>query len=379
MSSLPSWDEFAAWYRRLAQGSDVIDDSVRTMGKKLAEGAKTRMEKIQRDFEFVSALRYVAIEMGVQGFRPRTPAQVLANRYGDCKDKANLVSALLRSQGIDAHFVLLNRFAYTNVNFPSWQFNHAIAFVPAAAKEGQPNDLWLDTTDSVTPFGSVPPGDYGRAGLVFSDDKAEFKTVKTDQSSTSEIHDDWTLRQDANGTWSGEVKRVGTGFAEDALRREYRGLAPVQRQVQLFQAFNALWPLAEFSQVQVSDASVQGQPMRLQAEVTGDIANLPRVGEGVVGALAAPTRNRPMLLNDGQPMRFTQTITLHYDHEAPKDLPAAFHTEVAGEQLSVEWEHVDEHTFRRTARLNLAQGLVATADYTALRRALRDWGTALAR
>jgi len=379
VSSLPSWDHFAACYRRLARGSDVIDDSVRAMGKKLAEGAKTRMEKIQRDFEFVSALRYVAIEIGVQGFRPRTPAQVLANRYGDCKDKANLVAALLRSQGIDAHFVLLNRFSYTDVNFPSWQFNHAIAFVPAAAKDGQANDLWLDTTDSVTPFGSVPPGDYGRSGLIFSDDKVEFKTVKTDKSGVSEIRDDWTLRQDANGIWSGQVKRAGLGFADDGLRREYRGFAPVQRQARLFQAFNALWPLAEFSKVQVSDASVQGQPMQLQAEVTGDIARLPQIGDGVQLALAAPTRNRPLLLNDGQPMRFTQTITLHYDHATPKELPAPFHTEAAGEQLSVEWTRVDEHTCRRTASLDLAQGLVSTADYAALRRALHDWNTSLAR
>ena len=107
ISSLPSWDDFAAWYRRLAKGSDAVDDAVKKMAADLGDGAKTRLEKIQRDFEFVSALRYVAIELGVQGFRPRTPTQVLTNRYGDCKDKANLLIALLRCQGIPADFVLL--------------------------------------------------------------------------------------------------------------------------------------------------------------------------------------------------------------------------------------------------------------------------------
>ena len=100
VSSLPSWDEFAVWFRRIAQGSDLIDDTVRKTAGELGNGATDRVDRIRRSFEFVSALRYVAIECGVHGFRPRTPAQVLANRYGDCKDKANLLVALLRCQNI---------------------------------------------------------------------------------------------------------------------------------------------------------------------------------------------------------------------------------------------------------------------------------------
>ncbi len=134
VSSLPSWDDFAAWYRRIANGSDAIDDTVRKTAKDLTATAKTREEKIQRLFEFVSAMRYVAVEMGVQGFRPRTPQQVLSNRFGDCKDKANLLIALLKSSGIEANFVLLNRGGATDVTFPSWQFNHAICLVPATER-----------------------------------------------------------------------------------------------------------------------------------------------------------------------------------------------------------------------------------------------------
>ncbi len=109
VSSLPSWDEFAVWFRRIAQGSDLIDDTVRKTAGELGNGATNRVDRIRRSFEFVSALRYVAVECGVHGFRPRTPAQVLSNRYGDCKDKANLLVALLRCQNIPASFVLLNR------------------------------------------------------------------------------------------------------------------------------------------------------------------------------------------------------------------------------------------------------------------------------
>ena len=77
VSSLPSWDEFAVWFRRIAQGSDLIDDTVRKTAGELGNGATDRVDRIRRSFEFVSAMRYVAVECGVHGFRPRTPAQVL--------------------------------------------------------------------------------------------------------------------------------------------------------------------------------------------------------------------------------------------------------------------------------------------------------------
>ena len=190
ISSLPSWDEFATWYGRISKGSDTIDDTVKKTAADLAQGAGTRMEKIRRAFEFVSALRYIAIELGVQGFRPRTPGEVLANRYGDCKDKANLLMALLRCMNIDAQFVLLDREGSTDVSFPSWQFNHAICFVPKAPDAGQPADLWLDSTDSMALFGSIAPGDYGRQAFVFGKDKAEFKKIAGADGNVSRLDDD---------------------------------------------------------------------------------------------------------------------------------------------------------------------------------------------
>ncbi len=133
ITSLASWDAFAAWYRRLTQGSDAQDPAVKAKAEDLAAGATSRLDKIRKAYEFVSALRYVAIEFGINGIRPRTPAIVLQNRYGDCKDKANLLIALLADMGIDGRFCLLNRGSSTDVTFPSWQFNHAIAYVPKAA------------------------------------------------------------------------------------------------------------------------------------------------------------------------------------------------------------------------------------------------------
>ena len=374
ISSLPSWEAFAQWYRRLAKGSDEIDDTVKAMAAQLAEGAGSRLEKIRRDFEFVSALRYVAIEIGVQGFRPRTPAQVLANRYGDCKDKANLLCALLRCQGITGHLVLLNRGAATDTSFPSWQFNHAIAFVPKAPQDGQPEDLWLDATDSVTPFGFVPPGDSGRAGLVFDGEKAEFKMVAGGAGAVTEIRDEWDLvRQEDE--WKGSFRRETKGLSDDQLRRIFRGLTPAQRQSRIHQMLSELWNGGDFSNGLAGDTSALGQPMSVRAEVLASAGTLPGLTTPEFEIFSAPERPRPLWLNDGQPMVLQQTVRLRQG--GPETLPPPFQAEAAGEKLSVVWKRDGDGSIVRTARLDLLQPVVATADYAPLRRAIREWKAVL--
>ena len=228
------------------------------------------MEKMRRDFEFVSALRYVAIEIGVQGFRPRTPAQVLANRYGDCKDKANLLIALLRCQEIDARFVLLNRGSATDVRFPSWQFNHAIAYVPKAPAAGQPEDMWLDSTDGVTPFGYVPPGDFGRDGLVFSQDTAEFKKVTG--SSAETVRD--SRRMGSHATGCGRLdgqfspeRRAGSRTTSCAGCSA--GSRPGSAACSSTMAGATLWPDGDFSKGTVSDVSDLRQRRGVACEGAG--------------------------------------------------------------------------------------------------------------
>jgi hypothetical protein len=39
-------------------------------------------------------VRYVAIEIGIGGFQPHAAGEVFSNRFGDCKDKANLLRAM---------------------------------------------------------------------------------------------------------------------------------------------------------------------------------------------------------------------------------------------------------------------------------------------
>src|SRR5690606_26586289 len=195
VSSLPDWDAFAAWYQRLAAGSDTIDSKVEALADEIAAAHPDRTGRIRAAYERVAALRYVAIELGVGAFRPRTPAQVWRQRYGDCKDKANLLVAILRRLDIPAEFALVNRFGVTFTEFPGWQFNHALARVPAAPEAGQPHDLWLDSTDRLVPFGIIAPGNLGRQALVFSAgfESAVFHKITGEQEPESRWVEQWEI------------------------------------------------------------------------------------------------------------------------------------------------------------------------------------------
>ncbi len=237
--------------------------------------------------------------------------------------------------------------------------------MPRAPDAGQPDDLWLDSTDSVTPFGFVPPGDYGRAGLVFEKDKADFKTVANGEGTVSEVRDNWELTQDGEGGWKGNFHRAATGLADDGLRRAFRGLTPVQRGARLYGMLADLWPSGDFTQGAVSDVSSLRDGVELRAEAASAGGDLPRIQPSGLEIFSSPTRDRPLLLNDGQPMTLLQTVRLQYasPDKVPSPLPPPRQTEVGGQKMSVAWERVDERTVRRVARLELLQPVVPAADY----------------
>ena len=183
------------------------------------------------------------------------------------------------------------------------------------------------------------------------------------------------------GGWQGTFHRAATGLADDGLRRAFRGLTPVQRGARLYGMLTDLWPSGDFTQGAVSDVSALRDGVELRAEVAAAGGDLPRIQSSGLEVFGSPTRDRPLWLNDGQPMTLTQTVQLRY--AAPGDVPvaaaAAEQSEVGGQKMSVAWERVDERTVRRVARLELLQPVVPAADYAALRQALRSWNTALAR
>jgi hypothetical protein len=275
--------------------------------------------------------------------------------------------------------VLLDRGGSTDVNFPSWQFNHAICFVPKAPEAGQATDLWLDSTDSITPFGFIAPGDYGREALVFGPDKAEFKKIAGTGKDISTVNDVWDLTEDANGVWSGTFERRTAGLADYALRAAYRGLSPMQRRQQIYQQLDGLWPAGDLSDAGISDVSALREGVEIHARAINGARFLPQPDFPWLQAFATPQRDRPLLLNDGQQFAGTQTVRMHFAKDAPATLPQPVEIDEAGQSFRITWRQVDAHTCERIAAIEFKNPTVPAADYATVRRAVRDWTEAVTR
>ena len=139
MSALKEWQEFTDWYAKLIEGSDTAGSDVEQLAARLAQGANSDAEKLEKLYDYVNALRYDTTPIGIRGLRPRLPGQVIESGYGDCKDKATLLVALAGKLGIEGYTALLNRAGAADPNFPSWQFNHMLAYFPEL--EGFPEGL----------------------------------------------------------------------------------------------------------------------------------------------------------------------------------------------------------------------------------------------
>ncbi|UCD14845.1 MAG: DUF3857 domain-containing protein [Candidatus Omnitrophota bacterium] len=168
MSSFSSWEQIYKWWRSLYQDKFELDKETEKFVNKLVKGTNSDKSKAKRIYEFCAEhIRYVAVEYGESGHQPHAAQEVFLNRYGDCKDQAILLVAMLKSVGVKGYPVLIpTRNVYPiDKEFPSINFNHAIC---AADVDGKL--IFMDPTAETTSFLNLPLGDQGRTVMVFMED-----------------------------------------------------------------------------------------------------------------------------------------------------------------------------------------------------------------
>ncbi|HEX3729581.1 MAG TPA: transglutaminase family protein [Opitutaceae bacterium] len=185
----------SAWLEMARRAHDIMEPrieqtpAIAAMAARLTAGKASRWERIRALTEFVQQ-DVVYLELNLQtdclaGFRPNPASEVLRNRFGDCKDKASLLIALLRSVGEDGHILLLYAGGGPEVVGRDWPtlsyFNHAIVAIandagapsywPRLEMPGGPPMIAFDPTDSVTPLGVLSNGDQGGWALLVDSER----------------------------------------------------------------------------------------------------------------------------------------------------------------------------------------------------------------
>ncbi len=100
----------------------AVTDTVRAKALQLTAAATGELDKIRAIAAFAQQTNYVEVSLNITrggGYTPHTAAESLARNYGDCKDKATLMRALLKAVGIDSYLATISADDRTYVR-PEW-------------------------------------------------------------------------------------------------------------------------------------------------------------------------------------------------------------------------------------------------------------------
>lgn len=226
ITSFRTWDELGEWIRNLFAPRAVPTPEIQAKATELTKNAKTESEKIQAIYEFVSSqYHYIGIDFGIGRLQPHSAAEVLTNRYGDCKDKHTLFAALLAAAGIKAYPALMNATAKIDPDIPSpGQFDHVVTAIP----QGQ-GFLFLDTTPEVAPYGYLMDGLRDKKALVVPDSgPSAMVETPPDPPFPSYFYFQVDGKLDDGGTLDAKMQMTFRGDSEIAYRLLMRQAAQPQ-------------------------------------------------------------------------------------------------------------------------------------------------------
>ena len=184
-----SWNAVASMYHGRVEEQLAVTDLVEVVEGILAgEDLGRRRQTIDRLLAWLhQEVRYTGLEFSEAAIIPRPPSETLERGYGDCKDKATLLIALLRAADIPAVMALLNTGPGQDISpeLPGFGFfDHAIVYVPGEGKDDP--GLWIDATDEFARAGQLPAMDQARLALLAAPDTQEL--VITPAADSSENH-----------------------------------------------------------------------------------------------------------------------------------------------------------------------------------------------
>ncbi len=235
-----TWRDIGEWYRDLTSSQLAPAMPIEQKVAELTSSALATLGKAQALARFVQDdIRYVAIELGIGRFQPHAAADVFAHRYGDCKDKVTLLSAMLKQIGLDSYYVLVNteRGAVTQSTPPNIGFNHAILAIALPHDVDDPSlratadiphlgrILFFDPTDPFTPFGSIRGPLQGAYGLLVGPSGGELVELPRASEASSGVARTAHLSLDADGNLTGELHESWSGDWASSQRARLDSMA----------------------------------------------------------------------------------------------------------------------------------------------------------
>lgn len=269
-----SWQDVSRWYTDLSEPSLTVDDTVAGKARELTANAKTELEKIRAIANFVQNLQYISIDIGISrggGHRPRPANVVLQRGYGDCKDKANLMRAMLKALKIESYLVLIWSGDPTYVR-QEWasprEFNHCIIAVKVSNETIAPTVitheklgrlLIFDATDESTLLGDFPDHEQGGYALVAAGAEGALMQMPILPPDVSRLERQAEAQLLPDGSLRGTISEKAFGQTASSFRRESKALSAGDYKTMMERWLTYRIAGAQMSKLTPADRSVEGR------------------------------------------------------------------------------------------------------------------------
>jgi len=243
------WKDMGLWYECLSSECRRPDETVRTRANELVSGLgdlKSRIEKLA--FFVQQEIRYVSIQIGIGGYQPHRASEILANRYGDCKDKATLLAALLEAMNIDSCYLIVNtlpKVVRENSPVSLFCFNHVVLAIKLPDEKLYENSgavvevpgvgrlLVFDPTMPHTTIGYLPFYLQNNCGLLVAGENSRLISFPGSFSENPQLLRRGQFALSTDGTLTGEVCETMSGMQAELHRLKLRDVSERERRKEM--------------------------------------------------------------------------------------------------------------------------------------------------
>jgi hypothetical protein len=390
LKTFTSWGEVAGWLTELSDSQVIVDDAMARKAYELTALAKTEFEKIAAISKYVQNIQYISIQTGIGrggGYRPHAANEVFAKSYGDCKDKANLMRAMLKVVGIEAYPVSIYSGDpdYVRASWPSpQQFNHCIIAIKVSDQTQASTIiqhpklgrlLIFDATDEQTPVGDLPYYLQGSLALISSKTETDLVKMPVTPPEMNQLERTATLELQADGAIAGNIQEQANGQTAVIFRSEFRRLSKPEYTGMIERWLTTGATSAHLSKMEPTDHNADGRfslKVEFSAPTYGQLMQgrllvfRPAVVSRREGlALTAATRKHPVVL---RATAYSETVRVQ--------LPAGFVVDEVPDAVKIQtpfgsyvtsYEVKDNQlVFKR--QLSQQAATIGPADYDVVRK-----------
>lgn len=220
------WKAMGIWESGLANGRREASPEIKKKTAEITANALTTLAKMRALAEFMQKdIRYVAIQLGIGGWQPHPAPEIFLHKYGDCKDKATLLSTMLNEIGVESYYLDINteRGTITPATPATRWFDHVVLAIRLPEQLNDPSLhmiishpklgrlLIFDPTDEFTPFGHLRGELQESYALLVTPDGGELIKVPQLPAAMSGVVRTAKLALTSTGTLSGEFVEQRNG------------------------------------------------------------------------------------------------------------------------------------------------------------------------